>query len=153
MEKSWTMFIGGCVGLAIAFVLIIIMKTDRSMKCKYDERQELIRGRGFKYGFFSIIGMTLIFACFREELSKIMDTLIQDFAIVMVGLIVYVVYCIWNDAYFALNESKTKIAIIFFAIAVVNIILCFMQASVGNMFVNGRLEVGGIHILDRKSVV
>lgn len=43
---------GGLVGILIGLVLVAILiryvRTDKKIKAKYDERQELIRGRGFK---------------------------------------------------------------------------------------------------------
>ena len=45
--------VGVAVGLVLTFLLIRYSRTDKKIKPKYDERQELIRGRGFKYAFYT----------------------------------------------------------------------------------------------------
>lgn len=39
--------VGLVVGLLAAAMFLKFIKKDHSWKCKYDERQELVRGRGF----------------------------------------------------------------------------------------------------------
>ncbi len=47
--------IGLIVGIICVVLLLAVTKTDENVKYKYDERQELVRGRGFKYGFFILL--------------------------------------------------------------------------------------------------
>ena len=50
-----SMVLGILCGLLIGGIVVVIIlkltKEDGSVKCKYDERQQLVRGIGFKYGF------------------------------------------------------------------------------------------------------
>ena len=39
---------GILVGLLLMVVILKLTKTDGSLKCKYDERQQLVRGKGFQ---------------------------------------------------------------------------------------------------------
>ena len=61
---------GLAVGIIVAIVILgIIWKFSKNkMKGKFDERQELVRGRGYKYACFTLLGLLtldLLLECFR----------------------------------------------------------------------------------------
>ena len=61
---------GVAVGLVLVFLLIRYFRTDKKIMPQYDERQELIRGRGFKYAFYTSLVyfglLTLTIFCLTE---------------------------------------------------------------------------------------
>lgn len=130
------------LALGITAMLIILLfaliLTGDSMKRNYDERQELLRGRGFKYAFFTMIIMNCVFYTLEagEVFLPINGSIVAVLS-TLVGVGVYAVYCIWNDAYFALNVRARGLIIFFIFGGILNLILgirSFMDetAVIGN---------------------
>ena len=47
--------------------------TKMKMKGQFDERQELVKGRGYKYGFFTLCILNIFIVGTEERLSKYME--------------------------------------------------------------------------------
>lgn len=144
--------VGAGMVFVVSFVAIILFlkatKKDGSIRCKYDERQELIRGRGFKYAFF-----TLLIYNFVVPMSKILEIELpaDEYALFMIGailgLLVQVVYSIWNEAYFSLNENPKKIMIGLAFIGFANLALGIMHIVHGTFLIDGKLTFNSINFL------
>lgn len=69
--------------IAILIVLFIFI-FKQSQKPDYDERQELIGGRGYKYGFLTIISLDSIFLILNNQIkfSTLLTISIPLFAVV-----------------------------------------------------------------------
>ncbi len=122
--KGIAVFCGLIAGVLFTILFLALTKTDKNVKCKFDERQELVRGKGFQYGFFSMLICNLLFTCM--ELAEM--PLFAEFEVLIlissiIGIGVCVVYCIWNEGYFALNENKKRLMILFAVISVMNFIV------------------------------
>lgn len=94
--------IGFIVGIVAFFILLL--KTGK--KGKFDERQELIRGRGFKYGFGAVclVDALLLIVVRMVRLSPQLLLVVTLFT----GLWIFSLYALWNSAYFAMNQQKVK---------------------------------------------
>lgn len=155
-NQSIEFILGFITGLAIVFVvsfvlIIVILKTskkDGSIKCKYDERQDLVRGRGFKYAFFTLLIYNFVVPMFEicdVELPADSTALFMIGAII--GLLVYVIYAIWNEAYFSLNENPKAVMIAFAFIGVSNLMLGVMRMVDGTFLTDGKLTFRSINFL------
>lgn len=130
------MALGFVCGVIIGgFLLTLILKatrTDGSTKCKFDERQQVIRGRGAKYSFFTLVIFNFLFAL-KDEILELGKLPISDGAILFVitgiSLVVYISYCIWNEGYFSLNENPKKMTLSIFGLAIANFAFGFLQLS------------------------
>lgn len=139
---------GILLGILIVYIILIMTKKDGSIRCNYDERQQEVRGKGFRNGFFTMLGY-YGFIAFLQILEIPIPADIEIISITggLLGICVYAVYCIWNDAYFALNERKNTILIIFAAIAVINIGVGIMNIMIGTMFQYGKITFRGLNLL------
>ena len=64
----------------------------------------------------------------------------RDYQIaIFLGLLSYVVYCIWHESYFAINEKSTRVIILFAFIAAINIVIGIINAIHGQIIVDGRI--------------
>lgn len=138
---------GVVVGLIVTFVLLLVMKTDGALKCKYDERQELIRGRGFKYGFFTM----MIYYATYGFLGAVFEPMPVDHMTgcvlgILLGVLVYACYGIWNEGYFALNEDRKRVLIIFAVIAIVNFGIAARNMMCGEMVQDGVLTMHSLNL-------
>lgn len=117
--------VGILVGLVLVVILIRYIRTDKKIKAKYDERQELIRGRGFKYAFYTSLvyfGLLTIAMLGLAEIIPIPSGTLTFFGICL-SVLVDAGYCIWHEAYFALNENPKRVMIAFCIIGLINLIL------------------------------
>lgn len=133
--------IGALIGCVVGVLILKKTKTDGAIKCKYDERQQTVRGIGFKYGFFTIIIYDLIagFLTATSEGKQYVDNAVLMLFGIFLGIFVYVSYCIWNDGYFSLNQNKTAVLIAFAVIALANFALAAIEITHGVMIEDGVL--------------
>ncbi len=132
---------GVAVGIAIVIVLLLITRKDGSMKCKYDERQELVRGRGYKYAFFTMIICECVIMYLNEDagLERYITSSLEMFIAFSVSIAVYASYCIWHEGYFGLNENHGRRLAVFILLGVMNIVLGIIAWNAGTCVEDGAL--------------
>lgn len=134
--------VGVCIFSAIIIIPMLVGITkDKKLKRKYDERQELIRGRGFKIAFYTVMTFNMLYAIAMIGFEKLP---IEPSAVMMIipimGVGVYAWYCILNDGYFALNERVPQTVIVFSIIAVANLMIGINCLLDGGMIVDGVIK-------------
>ncbi|MBQ8326608.1 MAG: hypothetical protein IJX86_06010 [Lachnospiraceae bacterium] len=141
------LIVGVLVGLAIVAIILTLTKKGKEVKCKFDERQELVRGRGFKYAFFTIlIGNAVVFLLETAQISLYMSAGIAAMIIALLGICVYANYCIWNDGYFALNERVGSLIVIFIVMGLFNLGLGILAFVDGRAVQNGELTFQSMNL-------
>ncbi len=132
---------GVVLGLVVAAVLMRLTKKDKKEKFTYDERQKALRGVGYKYAFFTLVIYNVAYGILDMTLAvKWAETFTAMMIGVLLAVLVHVVYSIWHECYFSLNEEPKKVLILFGVIAVVNAIIAIMQGLNGELIVNGMLS-------------
>lgn len=139
---------GILAGLVVAALLIRWVRVrGHKKRCEFDERQELIRGRGFKYGFYTLLIYMFFYGFLESALEHpFIDPMVGAYIGCMVGIVVWAGYGIWNDAYLALNENVKRVYIIFIGVFVMNLAVGIMQIVEGNLIEDGMLSVGGLNL-------
>ena len=143
--------IGVTVGLVIGLLLVVVLlkfsRKDGSLKCKYDERQELVRGRGFKYGFFTL----LVYELFYMMYGYLLEGIVIREVIIIFGMalsvLVYVSYAILKDGYIAMNENPRRVEIVFLIVGAVNIFVVVMSIAEGHFFENGVISYSAVNLI------
>lgn len=139
---------GLALGILIALVILKLTKTNGKIKCEYDERQALIRGKGYKLSFFILLFYMVLYG-----LTTVMEIRIpaDNFVVMMVGVCLsvsaQVIYCTWNEAYVSLNENPRKLIIAFVLIALVNIAMGVSSIIEGKVIVDGILTFHCINLV------
>ncbi len=110
--------------LVVTLAVLSLVGKKRTSGKRYDERQELEQGRGFRAAFFSVL--ISIFISLMMELSGVVPeqdaVLLYEIAL-FVGITVYVVYGVWHECYFALNEKLSGMVVMFLCIGCINLLL------------------------------
>lgn len=101
--------------IPIIFVLIVVAvklkKGIISGSDVFDERQELIRGKAFMYGFFTLL-IYFLFYGVREDITGQHWGMAGVSLGICLALAVILIICIWNDAYVG-RHSTLKFWIVF----------------------------------------
>lgn len=139
---------GMIIGVAVALILFTICNKDSKIKTEYDERQEQIRGKGFKYGFFTMFGAIIVMIILKAaEINIPIHDAVILFFIMLTGVAEYVTYTIMHDAYFGINNKINSYMLVFALIALVNVLVTVMNAISGELVVDGVLGLNGINML------
>ena len=138
---------GILVGVILVALLFKCTKKRGSGKCQFDERQQLVRGRGFKYAYVTLAICNALYAAEDILVSdKLIDSALGLGFCVIISVAVYASYCIWNEGYFALNERPGRVMIAFSVIALVNIIIFIGEVHQTGIIENGKLIQGSLNL-------
>ena len=144
MSKEYSMGLAfGILAGLIIFALIWKFR-KKSMKGTFDERQELVRGRGYKYACFTLLGMItldLLLESFNAFDALPVTRTFVLFFIILTGVMVYALYCIKNDSYFGVGNDTRTYRAIMWVIIVMNAVSGVTGLREGAM-VDGKLAFG-----------
>lgn len=140
----------GC-GILVGFLFVAffmkLTKKDGSMKCKFDERQEVVRGQGYKYGFFSLVIYNVAYGILADfGIADKIDVFAVMFIGIGVGILVYASYCIWNEGYISLNENPKRVMAGFVLIALFNLLIGLRNAFSGEFAETGEMGLATANI-------
>lgn len=131
---------GFIVGIILVAMILRYTKTNGKVKCEYDERQEIIRGKGFKYAFFTLLIFNALYGMIDLTLERpVADNIVVLMTGIILSVLVYAGYAIWHECYFALNENPVKVLVSFGIISAVNFVLTGIYASEGWLVYDGKL--------------
>ncbi|MCR5099227.1 MAG: hypothetical protein K6B14_09795, partial [Lachnospiraceae bacterium] len=114
------MAIGIVVGLIICVFIFKAVNKDHRIKTEYDERQKAIKGRGYTYGFYTLLvyeAIMLIFSVGGYPELPITEYMWHAVGIYL-GVTVVCVHAIWNRAYWGLNNDHKQYIIV--------VVVCFI---------------------------
>ena len=84
--------------------------------------QELIRGKAYKCAFYvTLLGISIAL-CAGDYIGKYVNISVVLFVVLCAGVLMYAGYCIFHDAYFALNSRPSRYAIFSVVVAAVNLV-------------------------------
>ena len=123
VSKEYAMGFALAIVMAVVILFILWKYKKKTVKGNFDERQELIRGRGYKYATFTLL--ILLALDMMAESSGIIDVLpvareIVTFFIIMAGVMVYALYCIKNDSFFGVGQDTRTYRALMWVIIVLN---------------------------------
>lgn len=128
-------FLIGFFAVVIIFLIIaIVLKCKNNNATEYDERQLIARNAAYKYSFF-----TLVFYCILCGMLDIADIkwaeiVIQMFLGMFMSVTVFVVICIFKDAYFGIKKGKNNIYTFLYLSATITVVQLF--SFIFNVFID-----------------
>ncbi len=128
-------------GILFALLFLLISVTDTSIRRKYDERQMLKQRNAYKYAGFAMLGVAGFLLCWSlGGFPSFAKPEVLLFLIIFFWVLVYAVCAIWNDAYFALNESRSRLIGIFVTLTLFNLLLTGITIRNGKLLTDGELN-------------
>ena len=144
MSREYVMGLAFGILTALIIFLIVWKFNKKKMKGQFDERQELVRGRGYKYACFTLLGLVtldlLIESLGAYETLPVTRELALFFMI-LVCIMVYALYCIKNDSYFGVGTDARTYRAVMWIVIVCNAVSAFSGFRSGAV-VDGKLAFG-----------
>jgi len=145
---SFGMIFGLMVGLVIAVILLKFSNKDHKFKTQYDERQEFIKGRGYKYSFYTLLYLEALLAVLEVgDISFGIERYLVHFVVILISLAVLCVHSIWNGTYWGLNNNRKRYTAIIAIAIVLNLIPVIAAIA------NGSLSREGFNSLPLLNVI
>lgn len=137
---------GLAFGIVTALIIFgIVWKfIKKSMKGTFDERQELVRGKGYKYACFTMLGLLtldLLIESFGAFETLPVTRTLAIFIIILAGVMVYALYCIKNDSYFGVGTDTRTYRAVMWVVIVCNLVSGISGLKDGAM-TDGKLAFG-----------
>ncbi len=133
--------------IIVLITLIVIALAKSTIPDEYDERQQFERGRAFRMGFFTLLmSMGAALTLDILELLPVQSHVLYAAAI-FPGIMVYVVYSVWHEAYFSMNQKAGSLMVMFGFIGVANLILGISSILDGRIMEGGRISVPVMNLI------
>ena len=117
--------------MLIALLVYYIATQGTMEKFRFDERQEALRGRGFRLSFYVLLGY-ILWIFMVDTMGFIQPeyhTILYVFGLI-IGVLVYAVYAIWNDCYFAMNEKKSTSIWLIAIVGIANLMIGIVNMKI-----------------------
>jgi MFS family permease len=140
-------------GLAVAAVVLLLRTRSRKSKGvvpaeKYDERQQLARGKAFKAAFFILMIYTAIQGMLATLLGLVWCDMLTSAVIgICLALTVFLIISILNDAYITLQESPSRAISIFVACSMMNLVVGISTAEKEAVIAGGQLTYHALNLI------
>lgn len=135
MEHSSSYFLGILAGIIVGIIAVALIKIGKKRRegvyrCVFDERQVAARGKAYKYGFFAVLIYLLLYGLI-QDITKIYwgKGFVGSALGICIGVGVYAVVSIWNDAYFSLQENPKQYVLLFALVMVLNLLIGIRQVQ------------------------
>lgn len=149
---NWSAFFGCSIGVLAGIVITIILckvcNKNGKIKTEYDERQELQRGKSYKYAFYAMTGYSaLLIVLSIADIELPIDKAIELFSVLLVGIMTLTTSEIFTDSYWGLNNSRKKVSIAMILIGLFNFFIAALAYKDGRLIVDDKLSVTGLNLL------
>ena len=142
MTSGIAMALGIMVGVMVA--AWFLSRKTRKKECEYDEMQLKIRAKGYQIGFYTALFliMLLVFA-FEMNLLTFVTPGFAVFAILIISVTVFVIYCILHNAFLSISGNAKSYLGIISMVVLIEGIVTVRYAINGELLENGQLGFGG----------
>ena len=126
--------------LAVIIAALAVTCTIKKAKGEYDERQELIRGKGYRISFF-LYSFEFALLMFMDNMDDSLPMTYGAFYAIafMLPICVFVIYCISKDAFVGITTNIIQYILLVAFIALVDIAVTIVMIIQGKLIVGGKL--------------
>lgn len=131
--------------IVIALLVYVIVNAKKKDN-HFDEMQLIKRAKGYKIGYFILlIGLTIYagLSAYDPGLKDRVEPTIAVFIIMMISILIFAIYCIFNEAFFTIGENSKGYSFVCVAMILLNGIGSYRTISEGEFFKDGILTYSG----------
>lgn len=148
--RSISYYIGMVVGFLVVFgfgLLVRFVFRTKRVKPEYDERQTIARGKAYKAGFFTLLIYGAICTVLQSMGMNWYDGLLREVVGMVLGVGVFVVIAILNDAYLGFNENTGYSIGILTLIGLLNLGCGIMGIITNGLWKDGKATTSIVNLL------
>ena len=145
--RAFGLIFGIVVGLVLVAVLLRYMNTDHRMKTKYDEMQQAIRSKGYKYGFYTVLIAEALLCVVSSAVTIPAEPIVIHFFPIFAGVVVQSSYSIWNGAEVGLNTNMKRYLVLAVFASLINFLAFFMAWRSGSLVTDGVVQAPFVNLL------
>lgn len=134
---------GILAGVGIVALLLRLRVLDRT----FDERQELARGKAYRYGFWTLAAALAAYGLSELALGRWCDALAGGMLCLAPALTVFAVACIRSDAYLSLRERPKQILTVLALVAALNLVIGTVNLLEGRAVTGGVLRLEAVNLI------
>ena len=129
-------------------ICIGIPKEKQKKQRKFDERQIAAQGQAYKFAYITLILYLLVYVILDKGFKLVWCEHVFGIALgVLFSVSTYFAYCIFQDAYFAIGESRPGALIGINLIGLTQLLLAIESIADGSTVENGIITADGLHLL------
>lgn len=117
--------IGYSIIIVIFLIVAVVLRRKNCSKTEYDERQLIARNAAYKYSFFTLLFYCILCGMIDIAEIKWAETVTQMFLGMFMSVTVFVVICIFKDAYFGIKKGKNNIYTFLYLSATITVMQLF----------------------------
>lgn len=140
-----------CVMLMCVLIRLIFKHSGISagsrMKGKYDERQVLLQGKGYKLGFYTMMAACMIYSMLDSIFELPVMPFVGIWGCILLGLGAFAVYCIIVDAYIGVGARIRSYVILCVIIIVTNLASVVMNGLNESLHEDGIIGVTAVNLM------
>ena len=146
--RSIGLLCGILVGVVLCVVFFRYANTDKKIKTNYDERQEGIRNKAYKYAFYTVLfyEALLLFLGVGDINLPIPSYALNFFGIIL-GCTVLGVYCVFKDVFWGMNNNKKRYFIVFTLCILLNLFPVIGSITSGMFMVDGIMSFAAVNFM------
>ena len=149
--KSIGIVAGIIIGLIIVVFILRYTNKDKALRTEYDEMQKIVRLRGYKYAFYTVIILEAVLAVCSGirvlDIHTLAVPIVVHFLPILLGVTVHAGYSIWNDAYVGLNTNMGRFIPVSIVISLVNLGVAFAGWRIGELYRDGMFQAQTVNLL------
>lgn len=133
--------------MIVLLAIVYAVRKKSGFTCKYDERQKIIQGQGYKYGFFVIMISCMAYGIVIGDYDLPIHPAVGITACVFLGIGVFIGYCIWKDAYFGIKGNNRKMIILMVLMVILNVLSVVSHIMAGTLIEDGVIGISAMNAL------
>ncbi len=118
--------------LVFGTCLLFAIPAHKYNEGHFDEMQEMIRGKAYRFAFFTttiFLAIYFIYDYIWGDIFVRLSSSLLAITAIVVGVTVYIAYSIWNHAFIQVNQKSSGVFIIYGFIAVINILAFMLELN------------------------
>ena len=144
--RSLGVLVGAVIIFFAVFISLVFARKAKKANEHYDERQMAVRGIGYRISTVTMIIFLFVYGTCYGLTKDLVSPQFVVFAIAFLGVVVYSIYCIINDAYIQVGQNPKKwMAVIALVIAANT--FSALNSSESGLTVNGLATGAALNVL------
>ena len=145
--KAVGLSLGIIVGLIICIFVFKFANKDKKILTKYDERQQVARGKAYMYGFWAMMIATAVVIILDVSDIVLANRFTEGFFIIFTGIIAQISYSIFHDAYYGINTNKKRFQIVCIVAGLFNLLGVVGPIKAGTFIQDGVISDAGTNLM------